>query len=394
MLFDAVFGYLKGYVVLLISGAGSERFLNICMRRRIKIWNISRCGKDCMSVTIYASDLKKIRYAARKSRIRVHITKKRGINNLVRMCRKRIFFVVGIAVSALFFGIASCFVWSIDVTGTEKINEVKAAAELAGIKIGAFKAGLADGNEIKNIILTNTDGITWAWVYLKGTKAIIDVREGILPPKVIDKNAPCDIVSLRDGIITDITVKDGVPFVKKGDVVLKGDLLIGGTLGNREDGYIGEHAIGDVYAATLHKASAEIKLYRRVGRKTGKRKVYRELRIFSKTVPLYFGVHVPYSEYSVACETRELKWGEENYLGIAVDKTIYEETTVERVPIDETAARDAAKYELEKQISQNLLPFSKMESEEVLYEKLDDETVKITLIMQFIEKIGEEKPME
>lgn len=394
MLFSKFFQFLKGYVVLLISGTGAERFLNICMHRKIKVWNIERRSEKSMRITMHASDFKKIRSAARKTRVRVHIIKKRGLKNIFQRCRKRVFFVVGVSAAILFFGVTSCFIWSIDVTGTDKINEVKAAAELAGIKIGAFKAGLSDGNEIKNVILTNTDGVTWAWVYLKGTKAVIDVREGIVPPKVVDKNAPCDIVSLRDGVITDVTVKEGIPFCKKGDVVLKDDLLIGGTLGGEESGYILEHAIGDVYAATWHKASAEIKLYRNVRKKTGKRKIYRDLRIFSKTIPLYFGVRVPYEEYSVRSTSRELKWGKEHYLGIALDETIYEEETIERVPMTEQAAQDAAKYELEKQISENLLPFSKLENEEVSCEMIDDETVRVTLTMQFTEKIGTEKPIE
>ena len=185
-----------------------------------------------------------------------------------------------------------------------------------------------------------------------------------------------------------------MPFCKKGDVVLKDDLLIGGTLGGEESGYILEHAIGDVYAATWHKASAEIKLYRNVSKKTGKRKVYRDLRIFSKTIPLYFGVRVPYEEYSVRCTARELKWGKEHYLGIALDEAIYEEETVERITMTEQEAQNAAKYELEKQISENLLPFSKLEKEEVSCEMVDDETMKVTLTMQFIEKIGTEKPIE
>ena len=57
---------------------------------------------------------------------------------------------------------------------------------------------------MKNIILNNTDGVCWACVYVKGTKAVVKIRENILPPEVYSPDVPCDIIAMRNGIIKNI----------------------------------------------------------------------------------------------------------------------------------------------------------------------------------------------
>ena len=41
-MFKKFFKFLYGYVIIKVYGKGAERFINICLRRNIDVWNINR----------------------------------------------------------------------------------------------------------------------------------------------------------------------------------------------------------------------------------------------------------------------------------------------------------------------------------------------------------------
>lgn len=396
MLFKKIIYFFKGYIILMISGAYCERFFNICMRRNIGIWGIRYISANNYKLCMRVSDFKKIRQVAKKTKTSVHIINKNGLFFLIKKYKHRIFFMAGFILFVLVSSVLSQFIWSVEIIGTpDNKEEILASARSAGIRVGAYKPGLPPGEEIKYSILTEIDNLTWAWVYIKGTKAIIEVREAIPKPDTINRLSPFDIVALQDGIITDILVKNGNAFCKKGDVVLKGDLLIGGTLEEKkEGGYRLRHALGDVYAATWHKAKATIKLYREAGTKTGKKKRYINLKLFSKEIPLWHKINIPYTNYEITADKYCLGIGNSSDSGIGITVYNYEETQPTKIPLEPQKAVDSACYALEEQIAKELLFGSELIDKKFDYTLLDDETAEVTLTMQFIEPIGGEIPID
>lgn len=388
MFLNYIFHFLKGYVILITEGENTANFINICTNCGIRLDNIRFVRDNIYEMQMRTSDFKKLRPIARRTRTAVHIKKKISFVSFANRYKKRVFYVVGAAVCATTVIAASQFVWSVDVRGCENKTEILSAAELAGLRIGAYKHSLPDGNDMKNIILSNTNDVTWAWVYLKGTKAVVEVRKAIPPPQVVDRNTPCDIVAVRDGIIDDMLVKEGVALCNKGDVVLKGDVLIGGTYETKDGAYRLEHAIGEVSAITAHTAKRNVKLYKEIRKRTGRKKTYADVKVFSKDFQLYRNVNHGYENYTVEYKKRELKWGMEHYIGVEISENTYFEETVERVPIAAEEAVSAVKDEMYEEIAKELLPGSVRKSEDVSVKTIDDETVQITLTMQFIEKIG------
>lgn len=393
MFLKNIFQFLKGYVIIVLTGNSIWHFLNICMHRKIKLQKAEYMPDGNVQVLIDSADFKKLRSIARKTGTHVNIKKKCGVKILRRRYGRRIFMVGGFIVFVLFVAIFPRFIWCVDVDGAqgEMRDEIIKVAAVAGVKPGALKSRLPDGNEMKGIILSNTDNLTWAWVYLKGTKAVISVRTAIQPPEVIDKSQPCDIVSGKDGIIKKITVKDGIALVKKGDIVLENDTLITGTLNFTDGEYRLKHALGEVRAETFYKKSAKIKLFRDVRNKTGRKKKYTDITFFSKAIPLYKNVNVEYKEYSLNMKHRDLAYG---IIPFSVVTNIYEEENVKRIPINEEEAAEAAKYELEKEISENLFPLSEITGENIDVKYVDEETLEVTLSMSFTEKIGKEVPIK
>ena len=62
--------FIYGYVVIIIEGMFPERFLNICARRGIYLWNVKKEGKYQISANISVRGFKMVR-RLQKSRCRV-----------------------------------------------------------------------------------------------------------------------------------------------------------------------------------------------------------------------------------------------------------------------------------------------------------------------------------
>ena len=322
------------------------------------------------------------------------ILKKYGLPFCFKRAKKRRVLIAGILLLSVLAFISSGFIWSVEINSDDEAitKELLEAIDLAGVHIGAYKPLLPEGEKIKSIIMNNTNNIVWAWVYIKGTKAVVDFKEGIPAPRVVDWSVPCDIVAERDGVITEIIEKNGDARVALGDTVTKGDLLIAGTLDTPDGGYKTVHSIGDVYARVWHEKSGEYKLYVENEIPTGNKKDFVTLKLFSKCFDLYFNENMDFSEYNVSEKLSELKIGKDNFLGVGFYKKTYSEIERKKVPISVDTSLEMAKNDLEMQISKELLPGSCVVDKQIKYEQLDDETIRVTLTMEFIEQIGMEVP--
>lgn len=396
MFSNYIFQFWKGYVILYLKGYDIERFFNICRRRNIRLWGIQRSQKTETVLCMALTDFHKIRPIAYKTKTRVKIRKKCGLPVLLYRYRKRYFLFLGAMLLVCFFAVMSQFIWSIEIVGLDTVEkqQVLDAAAYAGVRIGAWKGGLEDGQTLKNIILNRVPGISWTWVYPKGTKAVIQVEEKILPPVMVDKSAPCDVIACRDGLVQKVTAKHGKTLLKPGEAVLAGDVIIAGTLMDEETGdYRLIHAMGTVEASTWHEKSGEYKLYYESRKPTGAKTTHRTLDLFSKKIGLFRKTGIPYAEYDTIENKRELKLGADGYLGIGLETVTYTEMSVVREPISVEAALEFAKADLEEKISAELLPGSVRVAEDIRYEQIDNETIYVTLTMEFIEQIGIENPI-
>ena len=64
MLFIRILNYLRGYLLLDISGRFPERFINICVRRGIRVWDVRSQG-GVFRCKMAASDFKNVRGISR-----------------------------------------------------------------------------------------------------------------------------------------------------------------------------------------------------------------------------------------------------------------------------------------------------------------------------------------
>ena len=396
-MFNKFFKFLRGYVIIRIYGKGAERFLNICLRRNINVWNTMPC-ENGIELAMARSDFFLIRGIVRKCRVKVCIKEKHGLRHLLHLYRKRYVFLAMIALCVILCAVSTQFIWLVEINGVENsdVDSIIETLDELGIKSSALKRSLPDGMDIKREIINGTDNIAWAWVYIEGAKARVEIYEKIIPPNVVDKDTPCDIVAACDGVIKKMIVKSGEEKVREGDAVSAGDVIVSGKVATYKEGYPEEyiyvHSMADVEAYTSHKKSGEYKLYYESRIPTGKHKTLYSLEVFGKMFSLP-QKEIQYEDYDTSEKRHELYIPFFGYTGIALDTIKYDEVSINREPLSIETAVEFAKNDLEEKIAKELTQGSKLTDENIEYEKTDNETIKVTLEMNFIQNIATMQPM-
>jgi len=281
MLLIRLWHYLKGYVIIIVTGISVERFINICTRRQILLWDMERLDQKTVRMKMSIRGFKASRAAARKSRCRVRIEAKKGFPYLIGKYKKRKGFLIGMIAFAVIIYAMTSIIWFIEITGNNKVGTDILMSQIneMGIYRGATKRFINPKLVADTLMLKNSE-LSWVGVEVKGTGLYISVKEGIEPPAVVPHDEPCNIVAKTDGIILSIHAKNGLEMVKKGDTVTKGQVLISGTIESLhpEFGKKQVHAVGEVIARTWYEVKKEVPNKRitrvRTGREYNKYSIY------------------------------------------------------------------------------------------------------------------------
>ena len=79
MIFKILLSYICGYVNISVEGYFIERFINMCISKRILLWNTKREKSTYLQTNISIKDFKRIKEIAKKTKCRININKKRGL---------------------------------------------------------------------------------------------------------------------------------------------------------------------------------------------------------------------------------------------------------------------------------------------------------------------------
>lgn len=251
-----IFRYLRNYITISVSGGFIERFINLCGRENVYLWDTAyRDGG--FTAKIYCRDFKRLPGIRRKSGVKIKTVKKYGLHFFVRENRKRKILAAGIVASLLLMLVMNNFVWSIDVTGAKEVGkkEIAEILEESGLKYGTFAPSFDESKAGRDAVNLSDGKILWLAINIKGSKATVEVRDYISPEEEAEDKAPCNIVADFDGIILSSYVHRGVQIAHSGAAVKKGDLLISGISEN-ENG--AEYFSADGEITAMHKQSLEI----------------------------------------------------------------------------------------------------------------------------------------
>ena len=227
--------------------------MNITARYGISIWN-AQPSKNGLEASMYISDYRKIRLAARKSGVVTKISSKHGLPFFAFKYKSRIGIPIGAALGAVLMLVLSNFIWSVSITGAETVSETRLSRVLAqkGVETGGWKNGL-DVQKIERDTMLEIGEIGWMSVNLTGCIASVEIKEKAEKPKFDTATEPCNIKARCDGVITKINAKKGFVKVPSGSGVSKGDLLVAGITETKMNTIQYVRAEAEVFADVAYK---------------------------------------------------------------------------------------------------------------------------------------------
>ncbi len=389
MIFKLIYMFFSGYVTIVIEGFFIERFINICRNNNIILLDIEKANSTYLKVKILKSDFKDIRHIAKKTKCKIKIQKKNGLPFFINKYRKRKIFAIAILVIAIFIFVSTKFIWNIQIDGNEKITEEEIISMISefGLSTGVLKKDI-DVDKISNSIRLERDDISWIGISIKGTSAIITVKEAIEVPEVIDKNEICNIVANKDAIVSKLVVHNGTARVIVGDEVKKGDILVEGVMEGEHLGNRLVHADANVTGLIYFEKEKKEEFVQNRKIETGNMEIKREICMNNFKINLNKKLS-NFENYDTIYSNHKIKLFSNFYLPIEVKKTTNVEIKNELVEYTEEELKEKIEKELEEELEKeyNISNYeNKTKNVEV---NLEQDGIVLKLIYEIKEEIGE-----
>ena len=375
-------------VTVRISGSGCEKFFNCCLKNYIFLSDVKYddFGAVCK---ISSKDFKRIRNCVRKSGVHLTIIKKSGVGLYIKRHRKRYGFFAGAVISFLLMIYLTSCIWVIDIKGNEYTNSEKILSSLKehGMYTGCFRFG-KNVKKLQNEVLLDVDTLSWLWVTLDGTRAVVEVREKGSFVEVKDKKIAYNIVASCDGYITDIIAKSGRKVIMRGETVNKGDLLISGISSTNFYGNRYIHSDGIVMAQTWRTKSGEYHHTKTTFLRSGKKVKKMSVNFFGFDVKLYMDNDSGFELYEMETAQKPVKIFGNIYLPVTFTIDTFYEIIKKDVIISDaeavSSAVDRLSYEIEQERGNN----ARTAKREYKYTKLENGNVFVTVTIESNENIA------
>ncbi len=322
--------FLSGYLRLELSGDGSERFLNLCMKKEIGIQALSR-EKHGIHITMGVRDFRRIRPLVKKTHVHLKIIGRYGLPFFLYRNRKRKPYVIGCALFFLLVFLMSRFIWNIQIEGNISYTDDELLTYLSEQKVEyGMRKSKVNCDFLEEKIREDYPEITWVSAGISGTMLSIKIRENEVIQNVPEQEeVPCDLVADQTGTITRMIVRKGKAEVLPGDPIEKGQILVSGTvpiLGDSQE-LLRNHyteADADIYAKTEREFAEKLPKQTEVRVKTGRKRHGLGL----KTGPIWFLWLLPGGNDRLWQITREQKQAvlmDDFYLPVWTDRITAEE---------------------------------------------------------------------
>jgi similar to stage IV sporulation protein len=378
--------FFSGSVKAVISGKGTERFINECVRQGIVVWDVKKPGTHALSFSMYLKDIKKIRRVVRKNDCKLRFIGKKGLPFLVQKAIYNSGFLIGAFLFLIIVTLLSNMVWGIKVEGAKPETEHLIIKELKklGVEKGKLQFFIEDNESLQRHLEEAINDITWIGVELNGTTYHFEVVEKNQPDPP-EQYSPRDLVANKTAIIKKLIVEEGKPVKAVNDLVKKGDILVSGKIGKEgEEVYV--PARGKIYGETWYKSAVEVEITTKLNVMTGENKQKHYISIGDLRIPVWGYGKVEYKEYQTELNKRHIKFFNWE-LPIAYEKvSIRESEEITRKYTTNDAVEEAKRIG-RNALEQDLDSDAEIIEEKVLRQSVNNGKVKLEIKYNVIENI-------
>ena len=382
--------YFKGYVRIRVEGFFIERFINMCISKRILLMDIQREKSSIMYAKVGLADYKKLRQIAKKTKSKVKIQSRKGLPFILHKYRKRKIFLALFMVIIIGIIISSNYIWNIEVVGNVNIStrEIIQSLEASGLTIGTSKNDI-DTDTIINKIRLSRDDVAWIGITVKGTNAIVKVKEADKAPNILDENKYCNIIADKTGMITKINVQNGTATVKVGDIVEKGMTLVNGYLEGKYTGTRYVHGAAEIEAKIWYTKKEKASLVQQIAVQTGNEEKKYSIK-FKKNKINLFKTLSKFEKYDTINEDKKLMLFSNFYLPIEIIKTTNKEYVLQEITYTEQQLIEILTKKLKKELLQEIKEQNNIVNTNI-NTNLEDGYVEVEVTYEVLENMGIEQ---
>lgn len=393
-------GWLVGTVTARVTGAQPEDFLNRCARAGLPLLRMDPVDAFTLEVRVAGRHYRRMCRLAEACQCQVTEPRARGLPVFLFGFRRRYALAAGLVLCLLLTAVGSQRILTVEVTGNETVptEVILGQLRLCGVGVGTWGPSVPI-RAVENRMMRTLDSLSYFSLNLRGTKAEVQVRERVQPPKIRDETAPTNIVAAADGVITHLEPWRGDAQYLVGDAVRKGDILIAGRIRldpppnvEAELGTALVHADGRVLAETRRTMTAELALTAPGKTYTGETTTRWSLTLFGHRINFYKKGGIPYEKYDIISKLKSWTPCPGKTLPIVLCRETIRAYTDGACPLD----ADRAEALLREKLLEGLRAC--LDQGEVLETAFSaqqtEDCLRVTLTARCREQIGRSEPMD
>ncbi len=385
---------LEGYVTIQADSVFPERFLTVCTRRNLEIWDVRHRGEGRLTANMSLRAFRSIRPVCRRTQTHLTILKRKGLPFLLYRYRKRKLLLPALALVVLFLWYTSGHIMGITVFGNNRIPTATILEHLArsDIAIGRSTAEV-DSSVIRNRMMRDLEDLAWLGINVSGSRIYVEVVERLETEAGIDPDVPCNLIAEKDGVIVSIEARDGQTVVTPSSGVRAGDVLVSGIMDAGESGIRYVHAYGEIFAHTFHSLTREYPLTYTETLETGNDTTRYTLKVLNWQLPLFLRKSAPYAEYAQEETEQEYRLPIERLPSLYVKKSVFKEQTSTQKERSAAEALATGKEELLKELTESIPEDATIIQQEVSHTLTERGGLSVTVTLTALEDIAIESPI-
>ncbi len=278
---------LKNKIKISITGKNINRFITRLYKNKIEILKCNYINKEKINIIIYEKDYEKLENI--KTIYNIEKLNTYGIIKIKKELNINKYLIVSIIIGLIILKVLTSIIYKVEViyNDQETIKFLKQELKTYGIKEKTFKKNYHQIGKIKEDLINKyKDKIEWLEIEVKGTKYIVRVEMRIIKEKEeVPKNR--NIVAKKEAIIKDVKattgqiIKEKNTYVKKGDVIISGNIMDNETIKNTVP------AEGIVYGETWYEINITYPfVYQETKELENKKDVY-VIKFLNKNIELF-----------------------------------------------------------------------------------------------------------
>lgn len=381
-------GFIKETVCFEIVGGSVERFLNIANRRWLNVFNVNNSDGRVFAFTS-AKEFPALCAVAAKANAELVIISHFGLPYYIRHYSKRWGFTAGFLLFCVALWVMSLFVWSVDLENLPEQYAVSVTDLLyeEGIRTGVLCSSI-HGDMLQTLLEEKLPQFDMIQVSRMGSKAKVKFNASVPIRKTIENHEPCDLIAGESGQIVSATASQGTIFVKQGDIVVPGDVLVSGVFDSLGESIVMVHAKGNVTALVDKTFSETVNFSQIVTEPTGHVININRLMAFGIEIPLFGSL--PKGNYSRTYEEIPL-----SVLGFDFPIVLRREQWHELCYTEKQFTPEECTEQAEAILDRKIKKTDHIEV--VSSERTVNETnsgIRVTRYVTFLKEISEERPLQ